>query len=73
MYRPTGFTYDNRWGDLCTDKPDNLGSLEPKISGVTSAPVRSKVRWAYEERADFGPPVEAASTTTSNSLMQTAD
>ena len=44
MYRPTGFTYDNRWGDLCTDKPDNLGSLEPKISGVTSAPVRSKVR-----------------------------
>ena len=45
----------------------------PRIRGVTSAPVQSKVRWAYEERADFGPPVEAASTTTSNSLMQTTD
>ena len=37
----------------------------PRISRVTSAPVKSKVRWAYEERADFSPPVEAASTTTS--------
>ena len=30
-----------------------------KIGGVTSAPVKSKVSGAYEERADFGPPVEA--------------
>ena len=32
-----------------------------------------KLDGAYEERADFSPAVEAASTTTSNSLMQTTD
>ena len=62
MYRPTGVTYAPKWSDLCT-RPITWVPYAPRISGVTSAPVKSKVRWAYEERADFGPPVEAASTT----------
>jgi len=27
MPKATGVTYDNKWRDLCTDTPDNLGSL----------------------------------------------
>ena len=42
-------------------------------TGAISAPMKSKVRWGYEEGADFSPPIEAASTTSSTSPIQTDD
>ena len=72
MPMAAGVTHASKWGDLCT-RPITWAPYAPRISGVTYAPANSKVRWAYEERADFSPAVEAALTTTSNSLMQTTD
>ena len=42
MYKATGVTYDNKWGDLCTH-PITWVCTENKW--VTYAPVKSKVRW----------------------------
>ena len=70
MYKATGVTYDNKWGDLCTH-PITWVPYAPRITGVTYAPVQSKARWAYEERADFSSRVEAESTATPTSPMQT--
>ena len=45
MYKATGVTYDNKWGDLCTDTPDNLGSLctENKWGNQCTREIQSKV------------------------------
>ena len=44
MPEATGVSFDNKWGDLRT-RPITWVPYAPRISGVTSAPVKSKVRW----------------------------
>ena len=45
MPKDTGVTYDKKWGDLCTDTPDNLGSLctENKWGNQCTREIQSKV------------------------------
>ena len=44
MPKATGVSFDNKWGDLRTH-PITWVPYAQKISGVTSATVKSKVRW----------------------------
>ncbi len=45
MYKATGVTFDTKWVTYAQTRQITWIPYAPRISGVTSALVKSKVRW----------------------------